>query len=74
MVNLIYIVLGTLAAGVGSVLVAALCARALLSAYTQHLQEKLAKIGLFVRLKRLKAHKHTVYKSSILKKKLKKVI
>ena len=35
--NLIYIVLGTLAAGVGSVLVAALCARALLSAYTQHL-------------------------------------
>ena len=37
MVNLIYIVLGTLAAGVGSVLVAALCARALLSAYTQHL-------------------------------------
>ena len=36
-VNLIYIVLGTLAAGVGSVLVAALCARALLSAYTQHL-------------------------------------
>ena len=37
MVNLLYIVLGTLAAGVGSVLVAALCARALLSAYTQHL-------------------------------------
>ena len=36
-VNLLYIVLGTLAAGVGSVLVAALCARALLSAYTQHL-------------------------------------
>jgi len=36
-VNLIYIVLGTFAAGVGSVLVAALCARALLSAYTQHL-------------------------------------
>ena len=35
--NLIYIVLGTLAAGVGSVLVAAMCARALLSAYTQHL-------------------------------------
>ena len=35
--NLLYIVLGTLAAGVGSVLVAAMCARALLSAYTQHL-------------------------------------
>jgi zinc and cadmium transporter len=35
--NLLYIVLGTLAAGVGSVLVAAMFARALLSAYTQHL-------------------------------------
>ena len=35
--NLFYIVLGTLAAGVGSVLLAALLARALLSAYTQHL-------------------------------------
>ena len=33
----VYIVLGTLVAGMGSVLIAALIARALLARYTQHL-------------------------------------